>query len=152
MDDIFELYQQLIIDHSRSPRNLGSLPGANCRAEGRNPLCGDHCKVHVEVENKELKDIRFEGQGCAISQASSSLMTDLVKGKSVGEAHELAHEFYRLVKGEGTLSDKEVKHLDKLVALSGVSHFPVRVKCATLPWHTLEAALDGTKAVVKTEE
>lgn len=140
MSDLQELYQAVILDHNRKPRNSGTLEDANHTAEGKNPLCGDHVLVDVKLDGDVIADIKFRGQGCAISRASASLMTSAVKGKTRAEAEALFHRFHSLVLGQdaGTGPD-----LGQLVVFSGVSRFPVRVKCASLPWHTLKAALDS---------
>lgn len=139
-DDLHGLYQELILDHSKAPRNFGPLPGANGEAEGHNPLCGDNITIHLLLDNDVVKDIRFEGSGCAISVASASLMTDMVKGKTKAEAQELFNAFHAMATGKGEAHGIGTDHLDKLVALAGVKNFPMRVKCATLAWHTLDAA------------
>jgi nitrogen fixation protein NifU and related proteins len=148
--DLNELYQNVILDHNRVPRNFRELPAPARRAEGHNPLCGDHLTVWVDLDGETLRDVTFLGNGCAISKASASMMTAAVKGKSRTEAQELAGEFQRLVTGQlpGTEAKKA---LGKLAALGGVSEFPVRVKCASLPWHTLKAALAGAEQEVSTE-
>ena len=145
-----DLYQELILDHGRKPRNfrpLDAKPGSDVhRAEGHNPLCGDRVTVWVETRGEVMKDASFQGAGCAISTASASLMTDAVKGKTVGEVRALFDKFHDLVTGKGSEDD-----LGKLAAFSGVSEFPMRVKCATLAWHTLLAALEDRPAAVTTE-
>ena len=140
MSDLTELYQSVILDHNRKPRNFGALDGANRQAEGKNPLCGDHVSVELLVDGDEstIRDVRFTGQGCAISKASASLMTAAVKGKTRAEAEALFARFHALVLGQGEADKSE---LGQLVVFSGVSRFPVRVKCASLAWHTLKAAL-----------
>ncbi len=145
-----ELYQEVILDHSRHPRHFGALAGANHVGEGHNPLCGDRVKVYLAVDgNDRIADVSFEGKGCAISQASASLMTDLIKGRSVAEAEKLMDGFLHLVKGEdaGSIAAADREHLD---VMAGVSAFPMRVKCATLAWHTMKSALEGGTAA-KTE-
>lgn len=147
MSDLRELYQEVILDHSRRPRNFGACPHCNRDAKGHNPLCGDRISVQLNVEGGTIKDAHFQGQGCAISMASASLMTEMVKGKSVAEARALFDNFHTLVTGgEATGVD-----LDKLEVLAGVRDYPVRVKCATLAWHTLAAALDNSHMPVVTE-
>lgn len=138
MSDLTELYQSVILDHNRKPRNFGALEGANRHADGKNPLCGDHVTVELQVSGDTISDVKFTGQGCAISKASASLMTAAVKGKSRAEAEALFAKFHAMVLGqvEGTKEE-----LGQLVVFSGVSRFPVRVKCASLAWHTLKAAL-----------
>lgn len=141
-----ELYQEIILDHSRHPRHFGALAEANHVAEGHNPLCGDKVKVYLKVdENDRIADVAFEGKGCAISVASASLMTELLQGRSVGEAERMMGGFLHLVKGEdGPGLDSEDK--ERLEVMAGVSAFPMRVKCATLAWHAMKAALDGENA------
>ena len=145
-----ELYQEIILDHSRHPRHFGALADANHVAEGFNPLCGDKVKIYLSVDaNDRIKDVSFEGRGCAISVASASLMTEMLKGRTIEQAEELMGGFLLLVKGE------DVKALDeddreRLEVMAGVSAFPMRVKCATLAWHAMKAALDG-KAKARTE-
>ena len=142
MSELSELYQQVILDHNKKPRNFRKLETANRSAEGYNPLCGDHLNVYLDVEGDRVKDVSFEGSGCAISKASASMMTQAVKGKSRAEADELFNEFHRMV--TGTLDEEsEPNHLGRLTIFAGVREFPVRVKCATLSWHTLRAALDN---------
>jgi nitrogen fixation NifU-like protein len=149
MSDLRELYQEVILDHNKRPRNFGALSEANRHAEGRNPLCGDHLTVHVDVENGVIKGVAFEGAGCAISRASASLMTDAVKGKPVAEAEKLFAEFHRMVTS-GVDADVEAA-LGKLAVFCGVREFPSRVKCASLAWHTLHAALEGQEQPISTE-
>jgi nitrogen fixation NifU-like protein len=149
MTDLQDLYQELILDHSRRPRNLGSLAEANRSAEGYNPLCGDKVKVYVNLEGDVVRDISFEGSGCAISTASASIMTETLKGKTRAQAEQLFETFHNLVTGHGREIDSP--DLGKLEVFSGVSEFPMRVKCATLSWHTLRAALKGNGEVVSTE-
>jgi nitrogen fixation NifU-like protein len=143
MSDLTDLYQEVILDHNRRPRNYGLLEQANRRAHGHNPLCGDRVTLQVRVEDPYIADIRFEASGCAISRASASLMTDAVKGKSLEEASELFSRFQGMVT---TPLEREVDEagLGKLVVPAGVRAFPVRIKCASLPWHALRAALAGT--------
>jgi nitrogen fixation protein NifU and related proteins len=145
-----DLYQELILDHGRKPRNFRALeakPGDVHRADGHNPLCGDRVTVWVETSGDALKDASFQGAGCAISTASASLMTEAVKGRSVEAVRALFERFHDLVTGKGDGDDD----LGKLAAFSGVSEFPMRVKCATLAWHTLLAALEDRPAAVTTE-
>jgi len=150
MADLRELYQQIILDHNRSPRNFKQVPDASHSAEGTNPLCGDKISVSVKVAGDVIEDVGFQGSGCAISQASASLMTSAVKGKGVEDAERLFEAFHEMVTGpEGSAADR--KALGKLAALAGVRQFPARVKCANLPWHTLHAALTGTGEPVSTE-
>ena len=139
----------MILDHNRKPRNFGGLRAANHRAIGHNPLCGDRVTVSLDLEGDVLKDIRFEGSGCAISKASASMMTESMKGKTRAEAEALFKEFHRMLTEDG--ADPDQQSLGKLVVFSGVREFPVRVKCATLAWHTLHAALENSPAVTTTE-
>ena len=150
MSELRELYQSVILDHNRKPRNAGVPSGANQSAEGDNPLCGDRITVHVAVEDGVLKDVGFVGEGCAISTASASLMTEAVKGRSAEEVERLFEEFHALVTSS-LQSEAEVGNLGKLRVFSGVREFPMRVKCATLSWHTLRAALSESHATVTTE-
>jgi nitrogen fixation NifU-like protein len=146
MSDLRELYQEVIFDHNRRPRNFGPLTGANRHAEGFNPLCGDQLTLNLIVQDGVIQDVRFEGSGCAICTASASLMTETLKGKTETEAAALFEEFHHLVTGEKTEVD-----LGKLKVLAGVSEFPARVKCATLAWHTLNAALKNEAQPASTE-
>jgi nitrogen fixation protein NifU and related proteins len=145
-DNLRELYQEIILDHSRHPRHFGALPAASHVAEGHNPLCGDRVKVYLRVdESGRIDDVSFEGRGCAISVASASLMTDMLKGRRIEEAETLMGGFLDLVKGEGANS-LEGEDRERLEVMAGVSAFPMRVKCATLPWHAMKAALDNQNA------
>jgi nitrogen fixation protein NifU and related proteins len=149
MSDLRDLYQEVILDHNRRPRNFGTLSEANRHADGHNPLCGDRVTVHVDVENGVIQGVAFEGAGCAISRASASLMTDAVKGKPVAEAERLFEEFHLMVTSG---VDEEVEAaLGKLAVFCGVREFPSRVKCASLAWHTLHAALENKEQPVSTE-
>ncbi len=139
MSDLRELYQSVILDHNRSPRNFGPLAAASHQARGHNPLCGDDLTVYVELDGDLIKDVRFEGSGCAISQASASLMTQSLKGKTTSEADALFRAFHAVVTGTGD----DQSALGKLAVFAGVREFPMRVKCATLSWHTLRGALSG---------
>ncbi len=156
MSDLQELYQEVILDHNRKPRNSGVLEGASHTAEGKNPLCGDHVHVDIKMDGDVISDIRFHGQGCAISRASASLMTSAVKGKSKAEAEALFQRFHALVTGTDN-GGKGSPELGQLIVFSGVSRFPVRVKCASLAWHTLKAALasetspGGEQPLISTE-
>lgn len=150
MSGLGELYQQLIIDHNRNPRNSGSLEGATRFAAGDNPLCGDKIKLYLKVANDVIEEIRFEGSGCAISQASASLMTTAVQGKSPADALDLFRAFHGMVTSPPHGS-ADAKALGKLAAFAGVRTFPARVKCANLAWHTLRAALQGEPQAVSTE-
>jgi nitrogen fixation NifU-like protein len=149
--DLRELYQATILDHNRSPRNRRALPGANRHARGDNPVCGDKLAVHLEVDEEgRIRDAAFEGSGCAISTASASLMTEFVKGKTREEVEKTFQRFREIVAGNP--SEKvEAPDLGKLAVFQGVREYPVRVKCATLAWHTLRAALDDADEVVRTE-
>jgi nitrogen fixation NifU-like protein len=147
--DVRELYQQVIVDHSKRPRNLRPLEGANRKVEGYNPLCGDKVTIYVKLENGVIADISFEGSGCAISTASASLLTESLKGKTLAEAEALFESFHNLLTGLEPAD--EAPKLGKLVVFSGVCDYPTRVKCATLAWHTLHAALSGEGEKVSTE-
>ena len=149
MATLDSLYQDLILDHNRKPRNFRIMENANRRAEGNNPLCGDHLTVWLLVDDDKIQDVSFEGSGCAISRASASLMTAAVKGKTRSEAEALFASFRRLV--TGSLPPSEADALGKLVAFKGVSDYPIRIKCASLSWHALKAALEQPDAVVSTE-
>ncbi len=150
MSDISELYQQVILDHNKKPRNFRKLESANREQEGYNPLCGDQLTLYLEMDGEVIKDIGFQGSGCAISKASASMMTAAVKGKTKSEAEVLFDEFHRMVKGELD-PEKEENHLGRLTILSGVREYPARVKCASLSWHTLHAALENKSESVSTE-
>ena len=140
MSELSELYQQVILDHNKKPRNFHKLETANRSAEGYNPLCGDQLNVYLQLEDDVVKDVGFEGSGCAISKASASMMTQAVKGKSKREVEVLFDEFHRMVRDELD-EENEPNQLGKLKIFAGVREFPVRVKCATLSWHTMHAAL-----------
>ncbi|MBI2061122.1 MAG: SUF system NifU family Fe-S cluster assembly protein [Nitrospirae bacterium] len=150
--DVRELYQELILDHSRNPRNFRKIDGAGHHAEGYNPLCGDRFTVYLDVQNGVVKNIGFEGSGCAISKASASVMTQSVKGKTPAEVTALIDRFRNLVTGEDAGAAGSMESLGKLAAFSGVKEFPVRVKCATLAWHTVKAALEGKPSAISTED
>lgn len=139
MSDLSDLYQEVILDHNKRPRNFRTIEGASHRADGHNPLCGDRLSLYLQVEDGVVRDIAFQGSGCAISKASASLMTDAVKGSGVIDVQALFERFHRMVT---TPPDQPVEDLGKLSVLAGVREFPVRVKCASLAWHTLKAALD----------
>ena len=141
MADLQELYQSIILDHNRRPKNYGALEGANHRAEGRNPECGDEVKVELLVTDDRIDDVRFTSAGCAVSRAAASIMTQSVKGKSRAEVQELFGKFHDLVTGKLRPTPEEARGLGELAAFSGVARFPIRVKCASMPWHTLQAAL-----------
>jgi nitrogen fixation NifU-like protein len=149
MSEMGDLYQEVILDHYKRPRNHGRLDEANRHAEGQNPLCGDHVEIFVKVRNGIVEEITFEGSGCAISTASASLMTETIKGKTLDEAKAFFRQFHALVTGaeEVDLEDG----LGKLEVFSGVCQYPVRVKCATLAWHTLGAALEDRQELISTE-
>ena len=149
-DDLRELYQEVILDHSKRPRNFGRLEANNRRARGHNPLCGDILSLYLVIKDGVVEDVAFEGNGCAISMASASPMTEIVKGKGEAEARELFERFHRLLTSDD--ADLDPLDLDKLAVFAGVREFPVRVKCATLAWHTLTAALDGQTDDVSTED
>lgn len=152
MSDLRELYQEVILDHSKRPRNFHEVAGANYKADGFNPLCGDRATVFVTVEDGVVKDAGFVGKGCSISTASASMMTEAVKGKSLAEVEKLFERFHALVTAAPDRAATNLApELGKLEVFSGVCEFPVRVKCASLPWHTLKAALDGGARPVSTE-
>lgn len=148
MPELRDLYQEVILEHSKAPRNYKALPAADHKAEGYNPLCGDRFTVYLEMDGEKIREIGFQGAGCAISKASASMMTQIVKGKTKAEAEQIFHRFHEMVTGH---NDGDQAELGKLAVFSGVSEFPVRVKCATLAWHTLEAALEGKQEKVSTE-
>jgi len=141
MSELSELYQQVILDHNKKPRNFRKLENANHTADGYNPLCGDQLTIYLDLENDLVKDVGFEGSGCAISKAAASMMTQAVKGKSKEQAENLFNEFHSMVTGELN-EETEENNLGNLKIFAGVREFPVRVKCATLAWHTLHAALN----------
>jgi nitrogen fixation NifU-like protein len=146
MSDLTDLYQEVVLDHGKRPRNFGPLEGATHRAEGLNPLCGDHLTVHARVEGDVVREARFEGSGCAISKASASVMTGAVKGRTAAEIDALFDAFHRLVtEGPSAVADPDA--LGKLAVFGGVHDYPTRVKCASLAWHTLRAALRGGEQV-----
>ncbi len=144
MTQLAELYQELILDHNRAPRNYGALTGANRSAIGHNPLCGDQLTLYLRVNGGVVEEIAFEGKGCAISKASASLMTEALKGKTVADAEALYERFHELLTGPPD-AKADGRSLGKLAVFSGVREFPVRVKCATLSWHTFHAALHGER-------
>jgi len=150
MSDLRELYQTTILDHNKQPRNFRVPEGANRRAAGHNPLCGDRVVVHLVLEDGVVKDVGFQGAGCAISTASASLMTQAVKGKSAAEVQKLFDAFHELLTSDPQ-REVDVEGVGKLAVFAGVREYPVRVKCATLAWHTLRAALEGAREPVKTE-
>ncbi|MFP5287887.1 MAG: Fe-S cluster assembly sulfur transfer protein SufU [Thermoanaerobaculia bacterium] len=146
MSDLRDLYQEVILDHNRAPRNFGTLANANRESEGHNPLCGDRVKIFLHVAGDRIEGIAFQGSGCAISTASASLMTEALKGKSVEEARRLFHGFHGLLTAGG-----EADGLGKLAVFAGVREYPIRIKCATLAWHAAQAALDQKDHPVSTE-
>ena len=149
-----ELYQEIILDHGKNPRNLRRTENFNKDAKGHNPLCGDKVHVYLKLnENKKIEDISFEGQGCAISMASASIMTDLVKGKEEFEVKEIVNDFLDMIKEKDQLNSNILNEDDKtkLMCLSGVKQYPMRVKCATLSWHTLTTAIDKSQEEINTE-
>ncbi|MDA9717517.1 SUF system NifU family Fe-S cluster assembly protein [Candidatus Pelagibacter sp.] len=152
--DLKELYQEIILDHGKNPRNLRKTTNFNKDAKGHNPLCGDKVHVYLKLdEDKKVQDISFEGQGCAISMASASIMTDLVKGKEEHEVKEIVKDFLEMIKEKDQLNNKilEENEKTKLMCLSGVKKYPMRVKCATLSWHTLTSAIDNTQQEINSE-
>ena len=146
MSELSDLYQEVILDHNKNPRNFREIATANFKADGNNPLCGDALRVFVEMEDDTVKDVAFKGSGCAISKASASMMTQIVKGKTKAEAEKMFDEFHRMVLGELDEENDE-NSLGKLKIFAGVREFPARVKCASLSWHTLSAALHGEEEV-----
>ena len=153
--DLKDLYQEIILDHGKNPRNLGKFDNYNKDAKGNNPLCCDNVHVYLRLnENKKVEDIAFEGHGCAISMASASIMTDMVRGKEEKEVKEIVSDFLGMIKEKNSLETNILKDDEKtkLMSLSGVKQYPMRVKCATLSWHTLTSALNNSDQIVKTEE
>jgi|SRR5260370_36571791 nitrogen fixation NifU-like protein len=146
MSELRELYQEVILEHNKHPRNFREMATANHKVEGFNPLCGDHFTIYVDLEEGAIRDISFQGTGCAISKASASMMTQTLKGKSASDAEAMFSKFHDLVTGHGSGDE-----MGKLAVFSGVSEFPLRVKCATLAWHALRAALQGKDEAVSTE-
>ncbi|HEX9640123.1 MAG TPA: SUF system NifU family Fe-S cluster assembly protein [Candidatus Krumholzibacteria bacterium] len=153
MSDLDDLYQDIVLDHGNRPRNFRVMEAPDHEAEGYNPLCGDRIHLYLQVEDGVIADLSIQGSGCAISTASASLLTEVLRGKTEAEARELFDEVHTMITGDPTAgrSDAEVEQLGKLAALSGVRQFPARVKCATLVWHTLIKALDGDEAHARTE-
>jgi nitrogen fixation NifU-like protein len=147
MGELDELYQEVILDHNRSPRNYRAMTNANRKAQGYNPLCGDQVTVYLHLDGGIIRDVSFQGSGCAISKASASMMTGAMKGKSAGEAKELFENVHKMLTGESN----GVNDVGKLAILSGVCKFPARVKCASLAWHTFNSALEGDEEVASTE-
>jgi len=150
MAELRDLYQEVILEHSKAPRNFKKLANANHRAEGFNPLCGDRFTVYLDVEGDKVRDVSFEGSGCAISKASASMMTQIIKGKTVTETERLFETFHKFVTTQNR-TESDSAELGKLAVFSGVAEFPARVKCATLAWHTLQAALEDKQEAVTTE-
>jgi len=150
MSELDDLYQEVILDHNKSPRNFRAMENANRKAEGYNPLCGDHVTVYLKLKDGVIQDISFEGSGCAISKDSASLMTAELKGKTEAQAKELFDNVHKMLTGESNGQDSG-KGVGKLKILSGVCKFPARVKCASLAWHTVSSALKGTEGVATTE-
>lgn len=149
MAELRDMYQEVILEHAKSPRNYRALPSPTSRAEGFNPLCGDRCTIFLSLDGDVIEDIAFQGNGCAISRASASMLTQSLKGKTTAEAEKLFESFHRMVTGQNANGDRA--SLGKLEVFAGVSEFPARVKCATLAWHTLQAALHGDHDQVTTE-
>ena len=147
MSELRDLYQEVILEHSKKPKNYGELPSANHKAEGYNPLCGDHYTVFLDIKDGAIEKLSFHGSGCAISKASASMMTQSLKGKTTAEAEALFTQFHDLVTGHGNPAED----MGKLAVFAGVSEFPLRVKCATLAWHTLRAAIRGDQEAISTE-
>jgi nitrogen fixation NifU-like protein len=147
MPELRDLYQEIILEHSKSPRNFREIEGATCKAEGYNPLCGDHYTIFLDVADGSIRDISFQGSGCAISKASASMMSQLLKGKTTAQAEALFSQFHRVLTGDEGI---DASGLGKLEVFAGVANFPTRIKCATLAWHTLHAALHGEQ-VASTE-
>lgn len=146
-NDLRDLYQEMILDHNQNPRNFREIEGANHKSEGFNPLCGDKMIAYINIDADIIEDISFLGTGCAISKASASIMTTILKGKTVREAKDIFKKFHEMV----TTGDVDTQDLGKLAVLAGVHKFPVRVKCATLAWHTVKNSLDGISEVATTE-
>ncbi len=151
MSELRDLYQEVILDHNRRPRNWGTLDPADRRAEGHNPLCGDQLLLTLRLAADRIGEVRFEGSGCAISKASASLMTEAIQGRTMGEVEDLFARFHDLLTGDPAVREQAGPALGKLAVFEGVREFPVRVKCATLPWHTLRAALQEQRVPVSTE-
>ena len=150
-----ELYQEIILDHGKNPRNLGKSENFNKDAKGHNPLCGDKVHVYLKLdENKKVEEVSFEGQGCAISMASASIMTDLIRGKEEKEVKEIVEDFLNMIKEAPKLNSKNLQDDEKtkLMCLSGVKQYPMRVKCATLAWHTLTSAMSNSQEEINTEK
>ena len=150
MNELRALYQEVILDHNKSPRNFRRMENATSVVEGYNPLCGDHYTIYLNVVENVVKEISFQGAGCAISKASASMMSTILKGKTTEEAEQLFNQFHHLVTGTAR-ADEDIETLGKLAAFAGVSEFPARVKCASLAWHTVHSALQGDQKVISTE-
>ena len=150
MSDLKALYQEIILDHNRNPRNFKKMEDASCSVDGYNPLCGDHYTIFLKLDNGIIKEISFQGSGCAISKASASVMSTVLKGKTRAEAELLFEKYHNLVRGENK-NENSAEELGKLAAFAGVSEFPARVKCAILPWHTMKNALEEKSETVSTE-
>jgi nitrogen fixation NifU-like protein len=151
MQNLQELYQEIILDHNKNPRNFHKMEQANRVAEGKNPLCGDHYIIYLLMQDDVVREISFEGSGCAISKSSASLMSSILKGKNKTEIERLFRLFQKMVTGEVKVAE-HMQELGKLAAFSGVAEYPVRVKCAILPWHTMYSALKGDSGTINTEE
>lgn len=151
MSDLRDLYQEVILDHNRHPRNFGPLDAPSRTQDGHNPLCGDRLTLYLRLEGDRITQVSFVGSGCAISKASASMMTDAVRGRTVAEATAMFDDFHAMVTADGPTSEQAAARLGKLAVFRGVAEYPARVKCATLPWHTLHAALTGSSAVASTE-
>ncbi len=149
LDDLRDLYQEVVFDHNRNPRNFRVIEDADRTIEGFNPLCGDRITLYIKLDGDRITDVSFQGQGCAISTASASLMTEIVKGKTIQEAEKLFQAFHKIVTGQD--DDLKLEELGKLAVLTGVRQYPSRIKCATLAWHSLESALKGEQSSVSTE-
>ena len=149
MAELRDLYQEVILEHAKAPRNFRVLESPSSKAEGYNPLCGDRCTVFLQLDGDVIQNVAFQGTGCAISRASASMMTQALKGKTTGEAEDMFRRFHRMVTGQQ--AGEDTSELGKLEVFGGVSEFPARVKCATLAWHTLQAALHRDQASVTTE-
>ena len=150
MSDLKALYQEIILDHNRNPRNFKKMEDASCSVDGYNPLCGDHYTIYLKLDKGVITEISFQGSGCAISKASASVMSTVLKGKTRAEAEVLFEKFHHLVRGENK-NENSAEEFGKLAAFAGVSEFPARVKCAILPWHTMKNALEEKKDIVSTE-
>jgi len=149
LDELRDLYQEVVFDHNRNPRNFRVIEDADRTIEGFNPLCGDRITLYLKLDGERISDVAFQGQGCAISTASASLMTEIVKDKTIAEAEKLFEAFHKIVTGQD--DDLKLEELGKLAVLAGVRQYPSRIKCATLAWHSLEAALQGEQQSISTE-